>query len=365
MAKRPKKSITLADLGKTLNLTPRAVSQALNGGDCTVRISEKTRQRVHALVKKLNYRPNRMAQILRKGDSGMVGILALQGFGYLIQQELFLAREYAEKNGYIPAIYLLPSKNADTCERAINFMLDSKVDAILVIGDILKPEQIQRLEGAGVPAVSIANPHVPGMPRYYADKQAGFRSLAEHLIEQGAARITLLISQNLPVPKRAWHALCAVDGALQAVAKAKKAGRTVDLEIVSNVNSSPAVTSDGQEVNAYYSNGYHGMKVIIQSGKIPDALMCQADNSVQGALLACAEHGIKVPQDMLITGFEDDAASSAGLLRITSVGQPMDEMVRLAFEDLGAINRGEKKMVSRSVKLPCKLVIRQSTIRAS
>lgn len=363
MAKRPKKTITLVDLGKSLNLSPRAVSQALNGGECTVRISEKTRARVQALVKKLNYRPNRMAQILRKGRSGMVGILAVQQFGYLVQQELFFARENAEKSGFIPTIYLLPDREAESAERAVDFMLDSKVDAILVIGDFLKPEQSERIAQSGVPVVSIGNPHVPGIPRYYADKRAGFRRIAEHLIEQGASRITLLISQPQPVPKRAWHSRCATEGATEAVEEAQKKNLRVELEIVSTTNYSTGVALDGTQVNAYYATGYHGMRSIIASGRVPDALMCQSDNGVHGALLACAEHGVQVPRDMLISGFEDDAASSAGLLPITSAGQPVGEMIRLAFEDLLAISRGERQVISRSVKLPCNLAIRRSTLR--
>lgn len=366
MPKRPTKQITLIDLGKRLNLTPRAVSQALNGGKCTVRISESTKARVQALAKKLNYRPNRLAQILRMGTSGMVGILAVQSFGFLIQQYLYFARAYAEKTGLTPNIYLLPNPQESTCQRALDFILDAKVDGVIVVGDFLKKEHVLRIQQANVPAVSVGSPNVPLIPRYYANKKAGFAMLAEHLINQGAKTITLLISEILPVKKRHWHVKCAIEGTEEAVESAQKKGRNITLKFhhFYAKDFNPADAFSNEKVHPFFANGYNGMKQIIETGPLPDALMCPSDNGVHGALLACAEHGIRVPQDMMITGFENDFSSSAGLLPITSVGQPVDSMLRLAFSNLKDLIEGKQKAVNRSVALPCELIIRQSSIRS-
>lgn len=363
MPKASPKQTTLIDLGKRLKLSPRAVSQALHGGKCTVRISEKTRQRVLALAEKLNYRPNRQAQILRMGKSGMIGILAVQGYGYRLQEELFFARKQAEEHGLGPSIYLLPDPSQASADRAIDFVLDTKVDAVLIFGDILG-SRLRRIQEAGVPAVAVGSPNVSLIPRYFADKEAGFARLAGHLIEQGARTITLFSMIAAPDRRKNWHAWCAMAGVKGAVAKAIAEGREVHFQAQPMRLQDNVLSREGLRIHPYHAAGYLGMKSLIDGGIVPDALMCLSDNGVHGALLACAENGIKVPEDMMITGFEDDISSSAGTLPITSARQPLEAMLGLAFEDIKAISSGRRKVAGRSTELPCELVIRQSSRRA-
>lgn len=362
MQKEFSKRATLTDMAKELNLTPRAVSQALHGGKCTVRIGERTRERVRALAEKLNYRPNRQAQILRKGKSGMLGILAMQGYGYRLQEELFFARKYAEENSFAPSIYLLSDTTEDSRERAIDFFLDTKVDALLIFGDILG-DRLRRIQEANLPAVAVGSPNVSLIPRFSAGKKDGFSRLARHLIEEGAEKLTLLTSAPHPNRRKNWHAWCALEGIKSAVEDAASIRRKIHFQIRPMQLRDDVLSDQGLRIHPFHAAGYLGMKDIIRAGELPDGLMCLSDNSVHGALLACAEHGVRVPDHLLISGFEDDISSSAGPLPITSVRQPLEAMLRLAFDDLGKILSGQRKLEGRSTELPCELIVRQSSSR--
>lgn len=151
--KKPSR-ITILDLAKRLELSPGAVSQALNGTPSTIRVSPKTAERVKKLAGKLGYRPNQAARILRTGRSGMVGILVRQGFGSLIPVHMFYARQHAERVGLFPFIYEISSTKADAAERGVEFVLDAKVDALMVLA--WSGDQ-SLLQNAGIPIALIAN----------------------------------------------------------------------------------------------------------------------------------------------------------------------------------------------------------------
>src|SRR5690554_137656 len=159
MPPKARKNPTLIDMGKQLNLTPRAVSQALNGGDCSVRVSEKTRLRVLELAARLNYRPNRNAQTLRTGKSGMIGFLAAQGFNHLLSHHLWHARNLADNLGYHLNIYLMRAGKPQPAigDQAVDFMLDSKVEGLVIFGNwsVHYRDQFQRFIDEGVPVVMV------------------------------------------------------------------------------------------------------------------------------------------------------------------------------------------------------------------
>ncbi len=357
------KRVTLADMAKTLDLTPRAVSKALNGEDSTVRVSEKTRERVLALAKKLNYRPNRMAKTLRTGKSGMVGVLAFQAFGHLFQLKLYLARHYAELHGFHPNIYVIPDFAEESCNRAIDMMIDSKVDALIVFNDPGKA-LLDRLVAAGIPVVVVGAPKPLSVPTYYSDFKGGFSLLAKHLITQGCSSITLLyeqVSNDRSTPILVQAAMKGIQAAVKAAGRRER-----DIPFgthAQRVSYDGFMVPQAPNVHGLHAGGYLGMREIIGSGRVPDALICNGDATAHGALLACAESGLRIPETMMIAGIGDDPSSSAGLLPLTSIRQPLKELCRLAFADLERMTLSGEHLPNKRVILPYELIVRESTRR--
>lgn len=85
------------------------------------------------------------------------------------------------------------------------------------------------------------------------------------------------------------------------------------------------------------------------------------DHWAFGALRACAEAGLTVPRDVAVAGFENYPSSATGILTLTSVGQPLEEMHRLAMADLQTMLQTGKTMPKKDVLMPCELFVREST----
>jgi len=360
-SKEKEKNVTLIDLAKILKLTPRAVSKALNGEDSTVRVSDATRKRVQALAQRLNYRPNRMAQTLRTGKSGMVGILVCQAFGHIFQLKLYYARQYAEKCGFIPNIYVVPDDSVASRSRAVDVMIDSKVDAVIIFNDF-GDKQVERLIAASVPVVMMGITSAPRMASYFGDIKGGFSALATHLIGEGARSLSLLGINETPDPQLPWHVQSARDGIEDAIQKARLSGLHLTFHThIQELSFEGFMLRDVPHIHGLHAGGYLAMREFLRKQPAPDAVICIGDAVAQGALLVCSEMGIRVPQQMLIAGCGDEPSSSAGLLPLTTIRPPLDELCRLAFEHLMKMLDGQASQEFLSVCLPYKLIPRASS----
>lgn len=355
MSKPGPAPITIIDLAKRLKLSPGAVSQALNGTPSTIRVSPKTALRVRKMADKLNYRPNRMARILRTGRSGMVGILTHQGFSELTPVHLYHARVNAERVGLIPFIYEISSSLPDAERLAVQFILDVKVDALLVLG--WEEKNVGLIKNAGIPVAVVGKLDSRAVPSYFVDQVGGYRTAAQHLIDLGHDRICLVTDQD----KTIYH-IAGIQGVESAVNAAKKRGRPASwtLQPVKPRFDGFMVRSV-PHIHGVYAAGYLGMKAIIAKGDLPDAIVFRGDSWAQGGLRACKEAGIRVPEDIAISGFGDVPSSSAGLMSLTSVVQPLDALQEAVFNDIRLALDGGSIPSDHYVEFPCSLVGRDSS----
>ena len=352
--------ITLTELGRRLNLSPRAVSQVLNGSGTTsnVRVNPKTRERVLQLAKETGYRPNRGAQMFRTGKHpGLVGIFSGQGFDPIVANRTYFSHASAEKYGLSMLQYLTSGGDEDEL-RAMDFFLDSGVEAVVSFIPMEK-RHLATLLQQGVLVLSVGASQPIPVPTYLADKVEGFALLTRHLIEQGHSKITFI--QNGPETPEA-HGAYAEAGFLRAVAEARQEGKSVTARIHrKTVPIEGYISPDYPHLHGILAPGYAAMKEIIATNQVPEAVICLTDSLAHGAISACAEAGISVPEDIAIAAFGDEPWSSGGILTMTSVHQPLGELVEMAFADLKQTLRDKTPLVQLQVQLPCRLIVRQST----
>jgi len=359
-----KKGITIVELAERLNLSPRAVSQVLNGGSAnsTVRVNPKTRERVEKLAKETAYRPNLAAQTFRTGKHpGLIGVLSMQSFDPVWAARSYFTHLNAEKNGLFLLQYLTRDLSEEQQQRAVDFFLDSRVEAVILLVTLSKP-QILRILEQNIPVLSVGAHQPVNVPGYFADKVNGFKMLTRHLIEQGHSSITFVQSSEISP----WaHGAYAEAGFLRAATDAKKEGRLIRFKI------QPMIP---MKIEGYMAKGYphiHGimapayaaMKQIIESGEIPSAVIGINDTQAQGVITACMEAGIHPPEEIAIAGFGDEPLSSGGMLPLTTVRQPFSEIFQAAFFDLKQTLDGKGQFPKRKVHMPCDLVVRASTLK--
>ncbi len=359
------KQVTLKQLAEHTNLSVAAVSLALiRNPNGTIRVSEETRQRVRKAAKDLGYRHNRAAQVLRKGKTNVIGILSFQAYNQIGARRLHEVVLAVAKTGMTPFVYHVDAVE-NACSHACEVMLDHQVDGVLLVTP--EPQftqtELNRLLHYQTPVALVGKPTFREVPRYVPDRKAGFEQIVGHLIDEGFRSIGLLCPQSRPDLNSSlhWSTDSVIDGFKEGVKRSRKRIKTSIHCLPPSLNG--LEFSNPDEISPYYFQGYIGARALHESKRLPEALVCQNDQIATGAMRAFAEAGLKVPWDIAVTGFDNDPSSSVGIVPMTSVEHPLREMSERAVADLVGAIRSEKPLHHRLTRFPCRLVVRQSSIR--
>ncbi len=356
---------TLRDIAQIVNLSPRAVSQALRDREGNVKVSEATRERVQKVAAELGYRQNIAARALKTGRTGLLGILSFQAQDVISAQLLYHAVQAAKNEGHLPVVYHADRFETRACLASCHAMIDSNVDGVILLAPAERTfpqEHVRLLLEAGIKVVAINAPWLGGVPGFIPDKREGFEALMRHLVAEGNRSITF-VAWELPANMPRWryfHARTGLD-ALEAMKREHPRVRFRSHPVPLGDLSDRMPMLEG--IHPLHVPGYLGMRQLLELGKLPDALMLLTDTWAMGALHACAEAGVKVPQNLAITGFEDDPSSAGGYVPLTTVSHPAPELCRLALAELLALIRGETKQARRLTKIRGELKVRQSSVR--
>jgi len=362
-----KKPVTLHDIARHLGLSQRTVSQALNGRpDSTSKASETTRRRVEAAARELGYRPNRAARALRTGKTGLVAVLSFLGLQHYGSVRLHAALQEIRRKRLPPLIYHSSAASSEIHD-ACHAVVDAAVDGVLLLDPppAFDTKSLDLLTASGRPVVALGGEHLPGISRYCFDRADGFRALAKHLAEEGCRSIRFMVAP-LHAGREETRSFASAIRAGLAAGREGRQGVSCRITTVQYPDDAFAIDeSPVAGLHVLHAPGYLGMRQLIAGGDLPDAVMCRSDTMAQGVLRACEEAGITVPGQIAVTGFDDEPASSAGWMPLTSVGLPLEEMIRPAVEELAGLVRGELQPRDHISLVRGKVVIRHSSRKKS
>lgn len=112
------------------------------------------------------------------------------------------------------------------------------------------------------------------------------------------------------------------------------------------------------------SSGYITAKALLSSKKPPTAIQCTNDHLAMGVYMAASELSIKIPQDVSVSGFDNAMMSRLMIPNLTTVAQPAHEMGETAAQLMIKRIIGDERTEPRSIVLPTKHIIRDSTAKA-
>jgi LacI family transcriptional regulator len=361
---------TQEEIAKALGVSRSTVKAALAERP-TIALSEETVERVKKAAQRMGYRPNRIAQAMRSGRSGVVGMIHFGGVNQLASQRSLAAVAAIQDAGY-QCVATDVTWSPQRVETAVSSALDARVEGVILVSpsEWTPIEQIKRLSDAGVPVVAMAGMRISGVPCVRIDAKQGIKDLTAHLLKRGYKRIGLLTNYPVEVedPNVRWPGMERESGFKEAITEAEGTVEVRELE----GERGQVVTSRGVvgellalKLKESWSNpylaGYERMRALLKQGDLPEALVCSNDDWVQGAMTACAEKGVRVPEDVAMTGFDNALFGGYGMVPITTAAAPMDEMAKRAMGMLKARMAGDKlKPEEQLVKLPCELIIRRS-----
>lgn len=330
---------------------PRSTVAAVMSAAQRDRISPEVRKKVMDAARRLGYRPNRYAQVVRNGKSGYIGMINFGALRQLALRKVQAATEAVRDHGYdwmVQQADWYSRDWAEACDLCVQSLVDARVEGVLLIypHEYLTQEHLQRFHKAGIPVVAIAGEYLKGIPKFISDRQWGYRVITEHLLALGRQRIALMSKEKPSI----------LNGFLSAFEK-YPALREQALTL-----SATEPRCEEDPCATVYLPGLHAMRNVLSAkGPRPDAVVCTNDQWALGALRACAEAGVKVPEEIAVTGFDNDTAGAFGSVPLTTIDHPVEPISRQAVECLVRMIREKTLLSETTVTIRGKLVIRQSS----
>jgi len=339
-----KKPATLSDVAREAGVVAMTASRAIND---TGYVSQEVRERVLAAARKLSYRPNMLARSLKGQRLKAIGIM-LPDIANPFSAELVEGmKDVLELEGYT-AFIALAGRGVDHERDGLQSFVDHRVDGLLVAtlrtdkGD----EFLRELGAQGIPMVTVGR-DVKGMQVdcVTADHWKGAFDVTTHLIELGHKLIGFvgIAAEDAPALRRYQGYLAALE----------KAGLTVGPEYTVGPGYAPAFATQ--------EDGYDGMMQLAKLDAPPTAVLARNDSAAIGVMRAAHTLGMKVPEDLSVTGFDNIPLAAFWTPALTTVAQPIREQGKIAARVLLDKIEGRSTAEAETRTMECELVVREST----
>ncbi|GAB3648396.1 LacI family DNA-binding transcriptional regulator [Echinicola sediminis] len=340
------KEVTIYDIATETGVSPTTVSRALNDHPA---VNGKTKRKVMEMADKLGYQSNVFASNLRSKQTNNIGVIVPRLNSPFQSSVLAGMEKVANECGY----NLIISQSLESYEKEkanVKTMFKSRVDGLLVslAGSTQKTDHFSPFTEKGIPVLFFdrvsSDPDHTGV---IIDNVQAAHEATEHLIAQGCRRIV--------------HVLGSLDINVYADRLKGYKYALMDHEIPfekGNVMVSGLSEEDGERI----------AESLLQASPRPDGVFVSNDTCAAGCIKALKKHGVKVPKEIAVVGFNNDLAGRLIEPQLTTVDYPGFEMGEVAMKNL--INRLEDKSGSylsstNRITLRSSLIVRESSVRVN
>jgi len=327
---------TILDVCKLAGVSKATVSRVING---IGQVKASTRENVFSAMKELGYRPNRLAQALATNKTHTIGLVVSDfdgiHFGLLLKQAAASA-EVAKKQ-----LIVTDGHNNPEYEYEVILQLEAQCDAIVLYSRTLTDHHIQRLHKQLTIPIVVLNRNMPEQHFHSVsfEQEAAVTIMMDHLFKNGHQQIAC-ITGHMGNP----------------TGNARLNGYKNSLK-----SSNLAFKDELIKYGAYdMKSGYQACTELLNDGIAFTAIIAFNDCMALGALKALTEVGIKVPEQVSITGIDNDPVSEFFTPRLTTVSLPIAAMTKQAIEL--AITLCDQTKPTHSYRYQGELIERESVM---
>ncbi len=322
----------IRDVAALAGVSHQTVSRVINRDE---RVTEETRQKVEAAILQLGYRPSSLARSMAYGRTFTLAFIALNFTDYTFSSMLDAAECEARQHSYF-TLAISAGENSNYAELVNELFGHQHVDGLIVVGPSLIEHHVELAHEA--PVVYITPRRSPALQYTVdSDNRHGGWLATRHLLEQGHRKIGMITG-----PKAQISVQERTEGFEQALR---------EMEI-----PSPAEWIFEGDWSA--TSGYHGFEALYSHGV--SAIFAQNDRMAIGCIRAARDHGVRVPEDLSVIGFDDIPLASYFDPPLTTVRQDTAELGRQAARLLVELLENPQ-LPPRHVIIPTQLVVRKST----
>ncbi|KAF1367316.1 MAG: DNA-binding transcriptional regulator CytR [Yokenella regensburgei] len=336
---KPKKEVvsaTMKDVALKANVSTATVSRALMNPD---KVSQSTRNRVQQAALEVGYLPQSLGRNTKRNESRTILVIVPDICDPFFSEIIRGIEVTAAQQGYLVLIGDCAHQNQQE-KTFIDLIITKQIDGMLLLGSRL-PFDASIEEQRNLPPMVMANEFAPELelPTVHIDNLTAAFNAVNYLHELGHQRIGCIAGpEEMP--------LChyRLQGYVQAL---RRSGLTVDPHYIARGNFS-------------FEAGGQALAQLMALPKPPTAVFCHSDIMALGALSWAKRHGIRVPEDLSIIGFDNISLSEFCDPPLSTVAQPRfrigQEAMLLLLDQLHGQN-----VSSGSRLLDCELVVRGST----
>ena len=328
--------MNIKQIAEAAGVSVATVSRVLNHPE---NVAPATRERIEKIIKETEYTPNWFAQGLNFNTTKTIGVLVPHMLTHMYMEIANGVEEVARVRDYITFMCSVEKDRAME-RRYIEQLIQRRVDGIILMFSDLEDGYIRMVEEAKIPVVMVGeNRENPGLNSVTVDCRSGAVQMTAHLIEVGHKRISFLRGND---PKQ----------------------ETADMFAgYSNVLRASGIRQDKRlivETENSIEGGYIGTKRLI-ADVLPDAIFCTSDEIAYGAIDALKDRGLRVPDDVAVTGFGNEHMANHVEPKLTTVEIPFRKLgiygARILFD---MIDEGRGKHEKRQITLQARMRVRKS-----
>lgn len=330
-------STTITDIAKQLRLSKSTVSKALNGYDD---ISPATRERVMKMASSLGYQPSAAARSLSRGRTEKIGLFLNTTIDYVVDYLSGIMPDGVRRANEFGKYLLIYTIIENDAAKLLQVCRGGDIDGIILFSTHYDNHTIETLLHDQFPFVVMGRRILDERVSYVVpDYYDGAYQLTQYLIGLGHQRIAFTTRPQLGITNTEH-----LNGYLDALATAGIApdpDLIVETEIIPNSAVQPT-------------------KYLLSLSNRPTAICMFHDLLAMEAIKVCKEHGLRIPEDIAITGFDGLRIGQMTSPPLTTVQQPFDYIGKRVVEIVNEQIECTNKLPIQEM-VPVELVIREST----
>ncbi len=340
--RRNQQAVTIGDVARQAGVSAMTVSRVMNNEQG---VRQGTREKVLRAVKALNYQPNRSARRLAKGADVNIGLIYSNPSDSYLGRFLHGALAAAQRtDNHLIVDICAENTPAAYVASALRLANANIAGAILPPPTSGSEEILSVFEELQIPVATVANAtEARSSADINIDDEAAAATMAQHLLDLGHRRIAFIRGH----PDQAASMLR--ERGFRR--KMEEAGQDVVAELV----------VDGHFT---YRSGVDAAEQLLQLGNRPTAIFASNDDMAAAAIGVAHRHGLVVPDDLSVVGFDNSPSAISVWPELTTMDQPVSAMAASAFDlVLRTIEEHPDGEDAEPIKRihPCKLIERESS----
>jgi LacI family transcriptional regulator len=339
---KPKKDVTIYDIATKLEISSATVSRGLQDHPS---INKNTKKKIQDAAKELGYRHNNFASSLRKQKTNTIGVIVHELNSNFITSVLAGIEKVTTEAGYDIIIAHSSESSEKEAANALN-LFHKRVDGLIasLAFDTKTLEHFNHFEEKGIPVIFFDRVEEKGdSTKVIIDNYKCGYQATQHLIEQGCKRIVLVtanLKRNVYAQRYKGYSDALFDNNIE-------------------INKDLVLIKDLSE-----QCGVEAAQEIIKMKPLPDGAFITNDFSAAVCMQTLKDYGIKIPEDIAIVGFNNDAISKIVEPQLTTIHYPGIDMGEIAARNLINHLQGISNIKhTQTIVVRSELIVRKSSIK--